>query len=177
MEKMKICFKCGRELPLSMFYRHSKMSDGHMGKCKDCTKADVSANYERRSKDPDYMEKERERGREKYARLGYANKKPSEMQEKKRALYKGLRSTKSHTKLAKGRETELHHWNYNRLMSFIVLDRRLHHRLHAAIELNVEEGIYYFNGQPLDTIDKHLEVVRMVCEKHGFDFSKIRSVA
>ena len=43
----KVCFKCGRELPLYSFYKHPQMGDGHLNKCKDCTKADASRDYER----------------------------------------------------------------------------------------------------------------------------------
>ena len=41
MDKKK-CFKCGVAKDLSMFYEHKRMSDGHLGKCKECTKADAT---------------------------------------------------------------------------------------------------------------------------------------
>jgi hypothetical protein len=39
---MKKCFKCGIEKDLSEFYVHKKMGDGHLGKCKECTKKDAT---------------------------------------------------------------------------------------------------------------------------------------
>lgn len=53
------------------------------------------------------------------------------------------------------------------------MNRSLHSRLHRQIELNVEEGIYYFNGKKLDTREKHLDVVQNVCKQYGFDFPKV----
>jgi len=40
----KICFKCGIEWPIHFFYKHFGMADGHLNKCKKCTKTDVRQN-------------------------------------------------------------------------------------------------------------------------------------
>lgn len=41
----KRCFKCLRIKPLRLFYKHKQMGDGHLNKCKKCTKNDVKKRY------------------------------------------------------------------------------------------------------------------------------------
>lgn len=45
MDMNKQCFKCHKTKSLTLFYRHKRMSDGHLGKCKDCTKHDAMERY------------------------------------------------------------------------------------------------------------------------------------
>lgn len=60
----KVCFKCGKIKSIDEFYKHPKMKDGHFNKCKECAKKDVHDKYNDNIKNPDFVDKERERGRE-----------------------------------------------------------------------------------------------------------------
>jgi len=91
MTPTKVCFKCDRRKPLDDFYKHKMMADGHLGKCKACTKRDVSKNY--RDRIDQYREYEKKRAQSphrKYARFGgakpkYVRKRSPETPAKRRA--------------------------------------------------------------------------------------------
>lgn len=45
---MKTCFKCNINKELTEYYAHSGMLDGHLNKCKECTKLDSLTRYNNR---------------------------------------------------------------------------------------------------------------------------------
>ena len=75
MATLKTCFKCNQEKPVSEFYKHPKMGDGHLGKCKECTKKDV---HEHREKN---IEKIREYDRER-SKLSHRKEKANSISRK-----------------------------------------------------------------------------------------------
>ena len=48
MIRSKTCFKCNAVKLLEEFYKHPNMPDGHVNKCKECNKADVRENREKK---------------------------------------------------------------------------------------------------------------------------------
>jgi len=52
----KKCFRCNKEKKIESFYVHKYTADGHLGKCKICTRRDTAKRYN----DPAYKEKIRE---------------------------------------------------------------------------------------------------------------------
>lgn len=146
---MKKCFKCGKEKELSEFYAHKAMSDGHLGKCKECSKKDVRRNYFQNH--DHYIEYERSRldnpkrveARNQHSRWlrknrpevvkGYRSKYSKVKTLASRALNNALRSGRVEKKpcvVCGNIKSEGHHEDYNTWYDVIWLCRKHHGFVH-----------------------------------------------
>jgi len=81
----KTCTTCGRDLPLTEFYRYTAGPPKTFGKCKECTRAAVSENYRKNIDHYAAYERERFKRPERRAAIrGYLKTRPVE---KRKAAY------------------------------------------------------------------------------------------
>ena len=160
----KICFKCGVEKALSEYYKHNRMADGHLNKCKDCAKKDVRTREAVLKNDPGWTEKEQTRHRQKYYRLGYKDKhKPTpeakrEYMERWLDKYPEKRSAHIKSQRIKRESEEIHHWSYNpeHHKDVFHLTRKDHNKAHRFLIYDQERMMYRtLSGELLDTKKRH----------------------
>ena len=172
MEYTKVCFKCEIEQPITEFYKHSQMEDGHFNKCKTCTRKDTKEREKILRSNPEWVEKEKKRGREKYHRLNINWKKPDkkskyliEVNHKNKYPEKSkARNLSQRLPCEKG--NHLHHWSYNieDAKDVIELSIKDHYLLHRYIIYVQEIKLYKnkLNGNILKTKESHLELLEKI---------------
>lgn len=162
----KECFKCKKTLPLSSFYKHPQMGDGHLNKCKECNKIDVKANYKSNLCKPGYKEKERKRGRDKYHRIygpGYNFAKPENNERWISKFPEKILASKNSASIKASIGFEKHHWSYNEphWKDIIELTKPDHMKAHRFLFYDQERMMYrkFDTFELLDTKEKHFSYI------------------
>lgn len=137
---LKTCFKCNVEQPLTEFYKHPQMGDGHLNKCKTCTKADMKNS--RASNAEHYRDYERKR-----ASLPHRK----ELRERVNASYHAEHPMRRKARISVGnavrdgrlvpqpcfvcgRKAEAHHPNYDEPLDVVWLCPSHHKQAHALVQ-------------------------------------------
>lgn len=141
----KTCFKCRRALPLTDFYEHPRMADGHLNKCRECARLDSIQN--RRKRVGYYRNYDRTRAQrpERIAgRQAFAKRQKEDEAHKYRArtaagnaLRDGRLRKEPCYFCGATRDIEMHHPDYSQPLRVYWLCRRCHRKVDGMTKLGV----------------------------------------
>lgn len=136
----KDCFKCGLTLDIEDFYKHPRMADGRLGKCKKCTRNDVRIN--RINNIDKYAKYEIERNKKKHRKeYRTRNQKKIRLLNATRYIaYKMVSNSIKNGSLINGKceicgsvNVEAHHDDYAKPLSVRWLCFKHHSELHGKV--------------------------------------------
>lgn len=167
---MKQCKICKVDKELSEFYNHPKTKDGYSQTCKECTKIQSNLKYNKLKDDPNFIEKERKRHRNKYKKYNYKN---NNLSSNKALINREYRKKfpekyKAHFLINKDLKEEgfdLHHWSYNEehYSDCIKLTKKDHMKGHRFMIYDQERMMYRkLDGVLLDMKEVHEEYIRLM---------------
>lgn len=165
---VKECIICKEIKPLSDFYVHKQMGDGHLNKCKECCKAYSKKHYFEMSDNPAFVEKELRRSRDKYQRL-----------------YKGTNYSSRWNKLCGNARAKLqrrgvycgknivHHWDYSRNLDVFLISRKAHRLAHQHLVYDASLRKFYGNNVLLETKEQHEDFLKEIFKGKEFEIISI----
>jgi len=137
----KECFKCKTVKSLNEFYKHQMMADGHLNKCKECTKNDVGKHrLENLEKIREY---DRERGKKPERMKTAAAISSAWRQADKRrmsahnAVFRAVKAGKlirMNCERCDAVKTYAHHEDYDKRLEVMWLCQPCHKKRHAEID-------------------------------------------
>lgn len=129
--RTKVCFKCDAELPITNFYKHPMMADGHLGKCKACTRYDVRENRKAKATYYNAYDRQRSKNKDRIAKMVAA------VPEHVRKARYTTRNAVARGKMKKlpcevcgAEKVEAHHLDYSKPLDVMWLCRKHHANLH-----------------------------------------------
>lgn len=135
---MKRCFKCKQEKPRAEFYKHPMMGDGLLGKCKECARADVRENYEKRREQYQRYDHARYATSERQALLARSKARMSTQQRRARNQYRNAveqgRLVRQPCEICGALPVDGHHDDYTQPLSVRWLCRKHHMRVHGQLK-------------------------------------------
>lgn len=143
---VKVCKKCGRELPFSAFTKHKLGRNGLRPHCKDCT-AIESAAYRARTvaQRAEYNARYRRQNRDRH--LAYNRAWNKAHPDSTRASLRRYRAANAETlRMAKALRRKLHG---SRRSALLALER-----------IALYGGLCYYCGAPADTVDHRIPISR-----------------
>lgn len=159
----KICRRCNTEKSINLFYKCRGMKDGYFNICKECQIPQGQKYRRKKSLDPTWVEKQRKRQRDRSK-----DKKHPFPEIQSGHIWKKYRN-----KIEVIPRYQFHHWNYNLRFSVFYIHPSLHGKIHKLITLNKEEKIYYFANKPLDTKEKHREILNWINTHFEYNYKII----
>jgi len=135
----KRCFRCEQVKPLDQFYAHPLMKDGHLGKCKECTKldalkhrlanADVVREYDRKRSSLAHRKALRRRLAEEW-RIKFPNRKYAHTLLRRAVLSGRIAPMPC---FVCGEKAEAHHPDYDAPLAVAWLCTKHHRQAHAIV--------------------------------------------
>ena len=144
------CLKCGKTLDISLFYKNKNMSSGYLKKCIHCVKIDCKEARKLLRLNPEWVEKERARCREKERKFGWKRRKPSPEEhhrsyinhKKKYPEKVKVRELSQYLEREDGKSN--HHWSYRmeNARDIIPLTTKQHRLVHRHMIYDQERMMY-----------------------------------